>query len=76
MRYAKIDDAILSNVGGSWKKIAMVIVKVSSSHDAELSEDEEEFDVIAKHIEVLVAEGRLEVQGNVKNWRSSEIRRS
>jgi len=76
MRYTQIDDAILTNVDDSWKKTAMVIVKVSASHDAELSDDEEEFEVIAKHIEVLVDEGHLVARGNVNNWRASEIRRS
>ena len=75
MRYAKIDEAILTNVGDSWKKTAMVVVKVSTSHDAELQDDEEEFEVIAKHIEVLVDEGQLVAQGNIKDWRSSEVRR-
>ena len=75
MRYAEIDNAVLTNVGDSWKKVAMVIVKVSTSHDAELPEDEEEFEVIAKHIEMLVIEGRLVAQGNVKDWRSSEVKR-
>lgn len=76
MRYAEIDKVILTNVGDSWKKMAMVIVKVSTSHNADLPEDEEEFEVIAKHIEVLVKEGQLVAQGNVKDWRSSEVRRA
>ncbi len=76
MRYAEIDDAILTNVDDSWKKMAMVIVKVATSHNAELPDDEEEFELIAKHIEALVNEGQLVAQGNVKNWRSSEVRRS
>jgi hypothetical protein len=75
MRHAEINNAIFANVNGSWKKVALVIAKASTSLNLKLPDDEVEFDVIAKHIEVLINEGKLIAQGDVSDWRSSEVRR-
>jgi Protein of unknown function len=75
MSTSRIDDAILSVVGERWKKVAMVIAKVSRAMSAELPIGNEGHEMIADRIEVLVRAGRLEAQGNTKNWRFSEVRR-
>lgn len=71
----QIDKAILSFVGGQWKKVAMVIVTVADTMRAELPQGDEGFQLVAAHIESLIRDGHLLAQGNVKNWRSSEVRR-
>jgi hypothetical protein len=49
----------------------MVIARASMKR--ELAIDEEQ-DVVAKRIEALIVNGRLEVQGDIRNWRYSEVR--
>src|SRR5215475_3823791 len=75
MSTARIEEAILSVVGERWKKVAMVIGKVSDAMGTELPTGEERYELISERIAVLVQAGRLEVQGKTKNWRSSEVRR-
>jgi hypothetical protein len=40
-----------------------------------LPEGETGLDLIAKRIEVLVQDGRLLAQGDIKKWRHSEVRK-
>jgi hypothetical protein len=75
MDTARIEEAILAAVGELWKKVAMVIAKVSDAMGTELPTGDERQEVISDLIEVLVRAGRLEAQGNTKNWRFSEVRR-
>jgi hypothetical protein len=71
-----IDDAILlSTVNGRWTKVAMVISRVANAMGKDLPEGDDGYEQVARHIEVLVSEGRLVAAGNVKNWRFSEVRR-
>ena len=76
MDTSRIEEAILSAVWERWKKVAMVIANVSEDLGPELPTGDERYDVISDRIEVLVREGRLEAQGNTRNWRFSEVRRS
>ncbi|WP_157257170.1 DUF3658 domain-containing protein [Methyloversatilis discipulorum] len=76
MRRTEIDEAILSNVSTTWKKVALVVVKVANESGISFADEDDDFEVVAKHIEFLVGEGRLLAQGNLKNWRSSEICKS
>ena len=75
MDTARIEEAILSVVGERWKKVAMVIVKVSDAMGTELPTGNERYELISDRTEVLIQAGRLEAQGNTKNWRFSEVRR-
>jgi hypothetical protein len=72
-----IDGAILSllSVNGRWKKVAMVIVRVADAMGNDLPEGDDGLELVARRIEGLVSEGRLVVQGDIKNWRFSEVRR-
>ena len=76
MDTSRIEEAILCAVWKRWKKVAMVIANVSEDLGPELPTGDERYDVISDRIEVLVREGRLEAQGNTRNWRFSEVRRS
>jgi len=73
-----IDEAILSLLStsnGHWKKVAMVIGRVAGAMSKDLPEGDDGYELVARRIEVLVSEGRLVAQGNIKNWRFSEVRR-
>jgi len=72
-----IDETILSRLmdaEGRWRKVAFVIVHVMRALQDELPDDDESYERIARRIESLAKEGRLIAQGDVKNWRLSEIR--
>jgi hypothetical protein len=64
-----IDAAILSAASDQWKKVAMIIATVVHRHKLAA-----EYALIAQRIVDLVNSGRLESQGNLSNWRGSEVR--
>ena len=69
---AEIDEAILSVVTTRWQKVSMVIVRAlgkrhHQAHDSVYQE-------IGARIEALIAEGKVQCQGNPKRWRHSEVR--
>ena len=76
MNATGIKSAILLVVGDRWMKVAMVIAKVLDTAGTDLPTGDEGCELVSGHIERLVSTGRLEAQGNTKNWRFSEIRRS
>jgi hypothetical protein len=75
MSASPIDQAILSLVGESWSKVAMVIAQVAKGMGGDLPQGDDGYELISLHIEALVRDGRLMAQGNTKNWRFSEVRR-
>jgi hypothetical protein len=70
---SQIDELILSSTPTHWAKVAFVIGRVDQALREDLLESIE-LDAIAERIGALIREGRLASQGNVKNWRYSEIR--
>ena len=75
MGVPSIDETILSFVEPRWKKVAKVIYQVTVKMSDRLPEGDEGCQIVSRHIESLVSDGRLVAQGNTKNWRHSEIRR-
>lgn len=75
MSSAQVDEFILSDVGSTWQKVAIVVGRAISAHSIEFPEGEDESEFVARRVEALINDGRLEVQGSVKNWRHSEVRR-
>ncbi len=73
MNPAEIDEAILAVVEPSWKKMAMIIVRVSNRLP-DLPQEEASYDIIAQRIGVLVDKGRLLAAGDISRWRFSEIK--
>ena len=71
----RIDEAVLAGAGEQWTKVAMVIARTLDVVAKDLPPGEERFDIIASRIEALVSDGRLLSQGNIHNWRFSEVRR-
>ena len=72
---SQIDEAILSVTVASWRKVARVIVMTEQILRDNLSEGETGLDLVADRIEALIHDGRLLVQGDVKKWRYSEVRK-
>jgi hypothetical protein len=67
-----IDELIMSLITPNWQKVAMVIAKA-----LRLSEDKKmdiSDHVLAARISALCAQDRLESQGDLSNWRHSEVR--
>ena len=52
----------------------MVIVRVAHAIGNDLAEGGEGYELVARRLEALVTEGRLVVQGDIKNRRFSEVR--
>jgi hypothetical protein len=76
MSARRIDEAILNAVGERWIKVAMVTARVVDAMGSDLPTGDEGCQLVSQHIEGLVHNGRLAAQGNIKNWRFSEIRRA
>jgi hypothetical protein len=70
----QIDEAILSVTDASWTKVALVITKVADTMGSGLPEGDAAYNLIARRIEILVQDGRLLAQGDIKKWRHSEVR--
>jgi uncharacterized protein DUF3658 len=75
-RNLAIDEAILSVAEPSWRKVALVIVKVAEKMDSDLPAGDAGCDFIAARIEILIRSGRLVSRGDVTKWRRSEVRKS
>jgi hypothetical protein len=71
----QIDRMILAATETRWRKIAFVISKVEAKIGTEMTDSERILFLIAERIEYLVRAGELIAQGDVKNWRFSEIRK-
>jgi hypothetical protein len=72
-----IDGAIfsaLSEIPWRWRKVAMVISKVTATMSDGLAFGGADYETVARRIEFLVSEGRLLSRGDIKNWRFSEVR--
>lgn len=72
-----IDQAIfsvLSQIPGQWRKVAFVVESVAGAMGDGSAHGDEGYETVARRIELLVSEGRLLAQGNIKNWRFSEVR--
>ena len=67
-----IDDAILTVAREQWRKVAFIIATVVHARNEQAAEDD--YNLVASRIAALVAEGRLESQGDLSDWRHSEIR--
>ncbi len=71
---AEVDRAILFLVRSQWLKVARIVAMTPDQCSKDAGEITYEF--AAERIAALVAQGRLELQGNLANWRRSEIRRT
>jgi hypothetical protein len=68
----EIDDCILSNATTQWRKAAMVVALAMNALSDLFSDLPDSF--YARRIQKLVAQGRLDSQGNLEFMRFSEVR--
>jgi len=68
----QIDELILSFATAQWQKVALIVAK--TLHECERRQINVDADEIGKRVALLVAEKRLDSQGNLTNWRRSEVR--
>jgi len=71
----QIDEIILSVTEASWRKVAVVIIKVADKMGSDLPEGDAGYNLVATRIESLVRGGRLLAQGDIEKWRHSEVRK-
>lgn len=74
MNHPDIDTTILAVALDRWQKVVMVIVKTAKLCGDHLPPDNEGYQLIAGRIRALVHDGRLLAQGNISEWRHSEVR--
>ena len=74
MSNSSIDDTILAVAESDWLKVARVIVDAARAEGSGLLDNGQGHQAIGKRIEVLVREGRLIAQGNLKKPRYGEVR--
>jgi hypothetical protein len=63
----ELDAKIIASSRREWRKVAFVIVTVAQDHGAD-------YDTVAVRLAALVGAGKLESQGDITNWRFSEVR--
>ena len=73
---SRIDEVILSIAESSWRKVAFIVDTVKNTMGANLPEGDAGYDLVAKRLESLVRDGRLLAQGDLKNWRHSEVKKA
>jgi len=71
----KIDALLMEAVNEHWTKIAVIIAKTYDAYEAEESEPAEHLGhAIAERLYVLVDNGYLDCQGNMRRWRDADVR--
>ena len=74
MTDSEIDDAVLAVAEESWRKVAMIIIKTAERLGSDLPEGDDGHHLVALRVAALVRGGRLAAQGDIKQWRHSEVR--
>jgi hypothetical protein len=72
LSHQNVDDLVLSFAKVQWRKVAMIISKVLDEC-GRLGINIDEHGV-AERVCALVDDGQLEAQGNLSQWRHSEVR--
>lgn len=68
----QIDALILAVAGTEWQKTAMVISAVFDHPD--FNKDAHSAQDVAERLYILVDNGQLDIQGNMRRWRNSEVK--
>ena len=63
-----LDALLLAQVGAKWQKVAMIVAKAMRGYETS------DPDRVTERVVALVGAGKLESAGDVRNWRSSEVR--
>ena len=74
MTDSDIDAAILAVATARWLKVARIIIDAEKRLGTHLQDGDKSAKQVARRIGVLVGDGRLIAQGDITNWRYSEVR--
>jgi hypothetical protein len=74
MTDSDIDAAILAVAESHWLKVARIIIDAEKRLGTFLQDGDESARRVAKRLEMLVETGHLIAQGDITNWRFSEVR--
>ena len=74
VRDSDIDAAILSVATASWRKVAFIVGRAREQLGGEFAQDEAGYQIVATRIQALAADGRLASQGDLTQWRFSEVK--
>ncbi len=74
MNTFRIDRVVLAVAEPRWQKVAMIMAKTMRADGTGVADDEEGHRIIASRIRALVECGHLEVQGDLRRPRFSEVR--
>jgi hypothetical protein len=74
--HPELDAALLGSINASWTKVALVLARAAKTPGLVFSEEEDEYEILAKRLEQLVATGVIQSRGDISQWRFSEIRKS
>jgi hypothetical protein len=74
MTLSEIDRAVLAVADEEWRKVAMVIARAAEILTPEKSQSDEGLRLIAGRVAELVRDGHLISQGDLSQWRYSEVR--
>ncbi len=69
-----IDHLILSAVTDEWQKIALMISKIYDDSALTDIPQDKRGQAIADRLYILIDNGGLDCQGNMRRWRDSEVR--
>jgi len=67
-----IEDFILSLANSEWQKTAMLLAKTMA--ECQESSLQVTYEELANRVVDLVRQGRLQAQGDLSQWRNSEVR--
>ena len=69
---AQIDALVMAAANAEWQKTAMVISAVFDNPD--FSKDTCSAQEVAERLYILVDNGQLDIKGNMRRWRDSEVK--
>jgi hypothetical protein len=68
----KIDSLLLEAANEHWTKVAVVIAKVFDAPGFEVTQADGK--AVAERLYILVDNGALDVQGNMRRWREADVK--
>lgn len=69
-----LEEALLAAINSRWTKVAMVFGRAERASGLTFDEDEDVFEALAERLRELVASGKVLAQGDLNEWRFSEVR--
>jgi hypothetical protein len=70
----ELDAALLAALSTRWAKVAMVFGRAERAKNLSFDEHEDIFEAFTERLRVLVNSGRVLANGDLKEWRFSEVR--